>query len=151
MKVSLKRAILPFCIFLMSSSSSPFVEQKEQVKPLIYSTGRHYVKEHTDFYYFLFIPKEYKEICKQINKELNIPFKVIYNLVLKESRWRKGARNINDSSYDIGLVQINSRNFDYFYWNFNKFLKERKLGLRNTEEQYKKYFYDPEINLWTPL
>lgn len=148
MKVYIRGVVLILCLFLMSSSST-FSLKEEQTEPIIYSTGRHYIKENTDFYYFLFIPKEYREICKQINKELDIPYKIIYNLVLKESRWREGAKNVNATSYDIGLVQINSRNFDYFYWNFNRFIKERKLGIRNTEEQYREYFFNPEINLWT--
>jgi len=92
--------------------------------------------------YINLIPGQYKHIVSEISEKLNIPIKIIYNLVNVESSWKETAIGRNrDGSYDIGLTQINSSNFEYFYW---KILKQDVKADFNYVDFYK----NPEVNLW---
>ena len=71
--------------------------------------------------YLYRIPQVYRSICSSLSKELDLPIRIIYNLIEKESNWRANSKNKNSNgSYDIGIAQINSNNFEYFYWKLFK-------------------------------
>lgn len=93
--------------------------------------------------YLNLVPSQYKNIVLTISEKLNIPVKIIYNLVQKESNWRESAVGKNrDGSFDVGLTQINSSNFEYFYW---KILKQNV----KKDFNYVDFYKNPEVNLWT--
>lgn len=95
--------------------------------------------------YFYRIPSNYRQTCKELAENLHISYKVMYNLVLKESDWNSKAINKNkNGTYDIGLTQINSSNFEYFYW---KILKKDITKSVN----FKSFYLVPETNLKTGM
>jgi soluble lytic murein transglycosylase-like protein len=100
-------------------------------------------KDKDDMEYFHMIPDKYKSICKDIHIYTGITYKIIFNLVQKESNWKERAYNGSNSNktYDVGLTQVNSSNFEYFYWFLFKLKPSSNLD-------YKSYYYQPEINLW---
>lgn len=100
-------------------------------------------EERNDLEYYAMIPDEYKSICAGIKQYTGIPYKIIFNLVQHESGWEEKAYNGSNSngSYDIGLTQINSNNFEYFYWKIMKLNPESNLN-------YKAYYSKPDISLW---
>jgi len=96
--------------------------------------------EHNKYLYR--IPSQYQEICQSISFNLHIPMKIIYNLILKESGWKANSKNVNtNESYDLGIAQINSNNFEYFYW------KLFKLEVKDNLD-YVSFYKNPETNLW---
>jgi len=135
----LKKVIITLIIFCFSitsiSSSNIMIREETQILSLPTLTE--------DQIYLKKIPNEYKYICLQVSQYTKIPVKIIYNLIQKESEWRVNAYNKNSNgSYDVGLVQVNSDNFEYFYWKLWE--HEVKPNL-----DYKAYYQIPEISIWT--
>lgn len=97
-----------------------------------------------DLFYLLKIPSEYVPIAKETGEKLNIPYQIIYNLVKIESNWEHTAINdrYSNGNFDIGLTQINSTNFEYFYWKILNKPLERNIN-------YKEFYSNPKNNLWT--
>lgn len=95
-----------------------------------------------DTYFLGKIPEPYRQLCLSISAKTKIPLKVIYRLVENESNWDEKAYNKNkNGTFDVGLAQINSNNFEYFYWKILKFEPYKRIN-------YTEYFYSPVNNLW---
>lgn len=99
-KVSIKKA------------SQIYIPKKPPVKPIIIDESYYTAIE---LHYYNMIPAEYRLHVKELNKSLDIPYTVIYNLVYSESRWYYHAIHYNkDGSIDKGIMQLNSWYVDLF-------------------------------------
>lgn len=66
-------------------------------------------------YVLSLIPTEYATHIERVNRDLYIPYEIIFALVYEESRWNSRATGYNgNDTYDIGLFQLNSQYVHYF-------------------------------------
>ncbi len=77
----------------------------------------------------IYIPAKYEKLVLELCEKYKIPLAVFTKLIQSESRWREkvsrtnyyylkdGTRKVH--SYDKGIAQLNTNNYEEFTWRFN--------------------------------
>ena len=91
-------------------------------------------------------PREYRHLLYKYATLYNVPIYYVVSQIIEESGFNPFAYNMNpDGTNDKGLTQLNSSNYDYFKWKFNK---GKDYDPYNPEDairigvQYLRYLYD---------
>lgn len=148
MKLFLKKVLIftiiieiSLVIFFLSSSNSfkgippivNFIEQEAQKNIEV----KEIIKEEPNV--IIYIPEQYSSYVKEICLENGIPLDIFAKLIQSESRWQPKAKRTNFvyikkekifHSYDIGIAQLNSNNYEEFSWRFND---DKKIDPYNVE------------------
>lgn len=114
--------VILFCLFSLGFEgySHPNIEEGINNVPTSINVSDVWIKSEDDLYRWR-IPYEYRGIIFNLREQFDIPVKYIYRMCYIESKFEKNAiRYENNGTYSVGMLQINSSNFDYFSDKFNE-------------------------------
>lgn len=109
----MKNTIFLLTILLLS----PQLDSAQEI-PLVYSKFKYISPE--DIYYSQIIPERFNGLVMNAAARYAIPLPILTSLIWAESRYDEEALGFNSNgTYDEGLMQLNSSNYNEFKERFN--------------------------------